>query len=144
MSSQTEEEEQRLCGGAAVLLCFVSEGPDGSGLYQLWTLVLQAVHQVTLGPVYSTRALLLPPVWEKSQNRSWMADSQSEQLFTRVLLCFSWLVKDARLTVVSLAVEQEESCRIVSPWHGVVVSCHQTLFCAHRLQGPHKISPDGS
>ncbi|MEQ2176952.1 hypothetical protein GOODEAATRI_033486, partial [Goodea atripinnis] len=83
MSSQMEEEEQSFCGGAAVLLCFVSEGPDGSGLYQLWTLVLQTVHQVILGPVCSIRTLLLPPVWEKTQNRSWTADSQSEQLFTR-------------------------------------------------------------
>ncbi|KAG8000353.1 hypothetical protein GBF38_002620 [Nibea albiflora] len=39
MSSQREEEESCSCGGAAVLLCLVSGRPEGSGLYQLWTLV---------------------------------------------------------------------------------------------------------
>ncbi|KAI3354992.1 hypothetical protein L3Q82_004784 [Scortum barcoo] len=46
-----EEEESCFCGGAAVLLCFVSGCPEGSSLYQLWTLVLQTVHQLILGPV---------------------------------------------------------------------------------------------
>ncbi|KAI3377285.1 hypothetical protein L3Q82_008485 [Scortum barcoo] len=44
-----EEEESCFCGGAAVLLCFVSGRPEGSSLYQLWTLVLQTVHQPHTG-----------------------------------------------------------------------------------------------
>ncbi|KAI4794407.1 hypothetical protein KUCAC02_032082, partial [Chaenocephalus aceratus] len=39
-----EEEEWCSCGGAAVQLCSVSGRPEGSSLYQLWTLVLQTVH----------------------------------------------------------------------------------------------------
>ncbi len=80
MSSQREEEDSCSCGGAAVLLCFVSGRPEGSSLYQLWTLVLQTVHQLILGPVCFIRTLLLSPVWTKIQNKSWTADSQSEQL----------------------------------------------------------------
>ncbi|KAI3376811.1 hypothetical protein L3Q82_000096 [Scortum barcoo] len=66
-----EEEESCFCGGAAVLLCFVSGRPEGSSLYQLWTLVLQTVHhQLILGPVCFIRRLLLSPVWKKIQNKS--------------------------------------------------------------------------
>uniref|UniRef100_A0A8C4H4V1 NACHT domain-containing protein n=1 Tax=Dicentrarchus labrax TaxID=13489 RepID=A0A8C4H4V1_DICLA len=61
MSSQREEEESCFCGGAAVLLCFVSGRPEGSSLYQLWTLVLQTVHHLILGPVCFIRRLLLSP-----------------------------------------------------------------------------------
>uniref|UniRef100_A0A3P9DTS8 NACHT domain-containing protein n=1 Tax=Maylandia zebra TaxID=106582 RepID=A0A3P9DTS8_9CICH len=72
---------------SAVLLCFVSGRPEGSSLYQLWTLVLQTVHLLILGPVCSIRRLLLSPVWRKIQKQSWTADSQSEQLCTnRTLL----------------------------------------------------------
>ncbi|KAI3369444.1 hypothetical protein L3Q82_007484 [Scortum barcoo] len=39
------------------------------GLYQLWTLVLQTVHQLILGPVCFIRRLLLSPVWRKIQNQ---------------------------------------------------------------------------
>lgn len=83
MSSQREEEESCSCGGAAVLLCFVSGRPEGSSLYQLWTLVLQTVHHLILGPVCFIRTLLLSPVWRQIQNQSWTADSQSEQLCTK-------------------------------------------------------------
>ncbi|KAI3355588.1 hypothetical protein L3Q82_018412 [Scortum barcoo] len=48
-----------------LLYCFVSGRPEGSSLYQLWTLVLQTVHQLILGPVCFIRRLLLSPVWKK-------------------------------------------------------------------------------
>lgn len=83
MSSQREEEESCFCGGAAVLLCFVSGRPEGSSLYQLWTLVLQTVHHLILGPVCFIRRLLLSPVWRKIQNKTWTADSQSDQHCTK-------------------------------------------------------------
>uniref|UniRef100_A0A671VRW3 NACHT domain-containing protein n=1 Tax=Sparus aurata TaxID=8175 RepID=A0A671VRW3_SPAAU len=50
MCSQKEEEESCLCEEAAHLLCLVSGRPEGSGLYQLWTLVLQTLHHLILGP----------------------------------------------------------------------------------------------
>uniref|UniRef100_A0A669C6P8 NACHT LRR and PYD domain-containing protein n=1 Tax=Oreochromis niloticus TaxID=8128 RepID=A0A669C6P8_ORENI len=80
--SWREEDE-----GAAVLLCFVSGRPEGSSLYQLRTLVLQTVHLLILGPVCFIRRLLLSPVWRKIQNHSWTADSQSEQLCTKLAQC---------------------------------------------------------
>ncbi|KAI3372121.1 hypothetical protein L3Q82_006974 [Scortum barcoo] len=45
----SRDEESCFCGGEAVLLCFVSGRPEGSSLYQLWTLVLQTVHQPHTG-----------------------------------------------------------------------------------------------
>ncbi|MED6288092.1 hypothetical protein CHARACLAT_022956 [Characodon lateralis] len=61
----------------------MSECPSGSGLYQLWTLVLHTVHQIILGLVSSIRTLLLSPVSKKTHNRSRTGDTQSEQLCTR-------------------------------------------------------------
>nr|WPK86684.1 NLRC3-like protein 73 [Sebastes schlegelii] len=57
--------------------------PEGSGLYQLWTLVLQTVHHLILGPVCFIRRLLLSPVWTKIQNQSWTAASRSDQHCTK-------------------------------------------------------------
>ncbi|KAL3047983.1 hypothetical protein OYC64_022028 [Pagothenia borchgrevinki] len=56
--------------------------PEGSSLYQLWTLVLQTVHHLILGAETSIRRLLLSSVWKEIQNQSWPADSQSDQLCT--------------------------------------------------------------
>ncbi|XP_042265113.1 protein NLRC3-like [Thunnus maccoyii] len=53
--------------------------PEGSGLYQLWTLVLQTVHHLILGPVCFIRRLFLSSVWKKIQNKTWTADKQSGQ-----------------------------------------------------------------
>ena len=61
MSSQ--EEELCVWEEAAHLLCLVSGRPEGSGLHQLWTLVLQTLHHLRLGSVYFTRRLLLSPMW---------------------------------------------------------------------------------
>ena len=81
MSSQREEEES--WGGAVVLLCFVSGRPEGSGIHQLWTLVLQTLHQLILGPVWFFRRLL-SPVWSKLQNRCWSLESdESHQKILR-------------------------------------------------------------
>nr|WPK86757.1 NLRC3-like protein 76 [Sebastes schlegelii] len=57
--------------------------PEGSSLYQLWTLVLQTVHHLILGPVCFIRRLLLSPVWTKIQNQSWTAASRSDQHCTK-------------------------------------------------------------
>ncbi|KAI3359958.1 hypothetical protein L3Q82_013837, partial [Scortum barcoo] len=57
--SRVSVEEQPSC------CAFVSGRPEGSSLYQLWTLVLQTVHQLILGPVCFIRRLLLSPVWRK-------------------------------------------------------------------------------
>ena len=88
VSAQREEEEESCSWGrAVVLLCFVSGRPEGSSLHQLWTLVLQTVHHLILGPVWFFRRLLLSPMWTKIQNRSWSSDSRSEQHCTCVCWC---------------------------------------------------------
>eukprot|EP00064_Thunnus_orientalis_P014734 superscaffoldBa00002608_g14781 len=48
-------------------------------LYQLWTLVLQTMYHLILGPVCFITRLLLSPVWRKIQNKTWTADRQSDQ-----------------------------------------------------------------
>ena len=78
-----QEEESCLYEEAAVLLCLVSGRPEGSGLYQLWTLVLQTVHHLRLGPVCFTRRLLLSPVWKEIQNNSWTVDEESDPNCTK-------------------------------------------------------------
>ncbi|KAI3354978.1 hypothetical protein L3Q82_004774 [Scortum barcoo] len=67
---QREEEESCVTVEEQPSCCaFVSGRPEGSSLYQLWTLVLQTVHQLILGPVCFIRRLLLSPVWRKIQNQ---------------------------------------------------------------------------
>jgi len=66
-SPQREEEKLCSCGGAAVQLCSVSGRPEGSSLSQLWTLVLQAVHHLTLG-AEPIRRPLLSPVWREMEH----------------------------------------------------------------------------
>ncbi|KAI3355598.1 hypothetical protein L3Q82_018428 [Scortum barcoo] len=56
---RSHDEEQPSCCAS------VSGRPEGSSLYQLWTLVLQTVHQLILGPVCFIRRLLPVPSVEK-------------------------------------------------------------------------------
>nr|WPK86758.1 NLRC3-like protein 77 [Sebastes schlegelii] len=89
-----------ICSQLSALSCLLSSGmilsvishrwickdrrrPEGSSLYQLWTLVLQTVHHLILGPVCFIRRLLLSPVWTKIQNQSWTAASRSDQHCTK-------------------------------------------------------------
>ncbi|KAG7999819.1 NLR family CARD domain-containing protein 3 [Nibea albiflora] len=70
--------------------CPVSGRSEGSGLYQLWTLVLQTLHRLRLVPVFFIRRLFLSPVWKKIQNKLWTADSQSDQHHTTSSV-FIWI-----------------------------------------------------
>ncbi|XP_071374689.1 protein NLRC3-like [Centroberyx affinis] len=65
MLVEREEEDSRWSEAATVLLHIVSGGPEGSSLI--------------LGPVWFIRRLHLSPVWKKVQNKTWTADTQSNQ-----------------------------------------------------------------
>ncbi|XP_067439112.1 protein NLRC3-like [Thunnus thynnus] len=64
--SDTKEKKKRSGVCVEEQLFFVSRGrPEGSNLYQLWTPVLQRVHQLILGPVFFIRGLLVSSVCKK-------------------------------------------------------------------------------
>ncbi|KAI3376804.1 hypothetical protein L3Q82_000090 [Scortum barcoo] len=119
-----EEEESCFCGGAAVLLCFVSGRPEGSSLYQLWTLVLQTVHQLILGPVCFIRRLLLSPVWRKIQNKSWTADSQSDQQCTKIYTELYITEGQSEEVNTQHEVRQLEKTSKMKTLHETPIKCH--------------------
>ncbi|KAI3376803.1 hypothetical protein L3Q82_000089 [Scortum barcoo] len=110
--------------GAAVLLCFVSGRPEGSSLYQLWTLVLQTVHHLILGPVCFIRRLLLSPVWRKIQNKSWTADSQSDQQCTKIYTELYITEGQSEEVNTQHEVRQLETANKMKTLHETPFKCH--------------------